>query len=300
MSLLLLSYLHLLICCLLRFLFLGYTLYFLILFLFVRRLGLSSTVVSWSVFRTLIPIFLYGLFVFVSSVSSVLFFFSVLLRLSSSFVLRLSSLLCNPFQSTTSAPLLRPPLGFTVLSLQLSSPERLYSSSWFFLWLLWGLVSVCGLAAAPTVPVVTLPLFCPLRLLCPLLLHFVCSVSSYSLPFLRLLHSRLLLPVFLYFFPRADAPAAPSRLPSCFLHSGFCSYSVCVAFLSLSVPTAFCGDSASFGSPVPFATLSPFGTSQVLLHPLFLSLVRVASGGLFHFYVGFRSVPLTHSHLRFP
>ena len=167
-------------------------------------------------FRTLIPIFLYGLFVLVSSVSSVLFFFSILSRLSCSFVLRLSSLLCSPLQSSTSAPLLRPPLGYTVLSLLLSSPERLYSSSWFFLWLLRGLVSVRGLAAAPTVPVVTPPLFRPLRLLCPLLLRFVCASSYYPLHFFCIPHSRLLLPVFLYVFPCADAPAAPSRLPPCF------------------------------------------------------------------------------------
>ena len=98
----------------------------------------------------------------------------------------------------------------------LSSPERLYSSSWFFLWLLWGLVSVRGLAVAPTVPVVTPPLFRPLRLLCPLLLRFVCSGSYYTLHFFRMPHSRLFLPVFLYVFPRADAPAAPSHLPPCF------------------------------------------------------------------------------------
>ena len=67
-------------------------------------------VVSWYVFQTLIPIFLYGLFVLVFSVSSVLCFFSVLLGLYSSFVLRLSSLLCSPFQSSTSTPLPRPPL----------------------------------------------------------------------------------------------------------------------------------------------------------------------------------------------
>ena len=79
------------------------------------------------------------------------------------------------------------------------------------------------------------------------------------------------------------------------LRSGFGASSAGVTFLFLSVPTAFCGDSASFGSPVPFATWSPFGMSQVLLHPLFLSFVRVAAGGLFHFLVGFRSVPLTHS-----
>ena len=85
-----------------------------------------------------------------------------------------------------------------------------------------------------------------------------------------------------------------------FLRSGFGASSAGVTFFFLSVPTAFCGDSASFRSPVPFATWSPFGTSQVLLRPLFLSLVRVASGGLFHFLVGFRSVPPTHSHLRFP
>ena len=63
------------------------------------------------VFQPLIPNFLYGLFVLVSSVSSVLFFVSVLSRLYSSFVLRLSSLLYSPFQSSSSTTLLRPPLG---------------------------------------------------------------------------------------------------------------------------------------------------------------------------------------------
>ena len=85
-----------------------------------------------------------------------------------------------------------------------------------------------------------------------------------------------------------------------FLCSGFCSSSAGVPFLALRVPTAFYGDSASFSSPDPFATWSPFGTSQVWLRPLFLSLVRVASAGLFHFFVGFHSVPLILSHLRFP
>ena len=236
-----------------------------------------------------------------------------------------------------------------------------------------GLVSVRGLAAAPMVPVVTPPLFRPLRLLCPLLLHFVCSGSYYPLPIFRIQSSQLLLPVFLYVFPWTEAPAAPSRLPPCFyacycsgcfsqsssafstdcgcgcslrfvvrllllcllrifrvrfpsipvfcasrsfyylclgysfflsgpsqvsflfhhfvslgcvlslsvsssssfvggfLCSGFCSSSAGVTFLSLSVLIAFYGDSASFGSPVSFVTWSPFGTSQVLLRPLFLS-----------------------------
>ena len=62
----------------------------------------------------------------------------------------------------------------------------------------------------------------------------------------------------------------------------------------------FYGVSSSFGSPVPFATWSPFGTSQGLLQPLFLSVLRVASYGGIHFCMGLRSVPLTHSHLRFP
>ena len=147
---------------------------------------------SWWVFWTLIPIFLYGLFVLVSSVSSVLFFFSVLSGLYSSFVLCLSSLLCSPFQSSSSTPLLRPPLGFIVLSLLLYSPEHLYSSSWFFLWLLWGLVSVRWLTAAPTAP----PLFRPLRLLCPLLLR-----------------SSAPAPIILSPFPHSAFPVAPSSLP---------------------------------------------------------------------------------------
>ena len=225
-----------------------------------------------------------------------------------------------------------------------------------------GLVSVCGVAAAPTVPAVTPPLFCPVQLLCPLLLHFVCSGSNCILsPF-----SAYRIPgCFFHVFTHAVAPAAPPSLPqhfplaaaapcalwcgSCcfaccsfsgcgssgflflhfpallhfllvrifsflsffhhfvpsgfvggFLHSGFCSSSASVPFLSLSVSTAFYGDSASFRSPVPFAAWSPFGTSQILLRPLFLSLLRVASGSLFYFCMGFRSVPVTHLQLRFP
>ena len=37
---------------------------------------------------------------------------------------------------------------------------------------------------------------------------------------------------------------------------------------------SFCSASASFGSPVPFAKWFPFGTSQGLLCPLYLSILR--------------------------
>ena len=317
------------------------------------------------------PFFLYSLFVLVSSVSSVLFFFSVLSRLYNSFVLCLSSLLCSPFQSSSSTPLLRPPLGFPVLSLLLCSPERLYSSSWFFPLVVMGFgfcsLACCGSYGSGCYSTFVLSFAATLLCSSVRLLRLLLSSLLFRIP-----HSRLLLPVFLYVFPWADAPAAPSRLPPCFyacygsgcssrssstfpraaaasapcalwcgscclaccgfcgcvsspflfctsrrfssffvsglsqvssflhrfvssgclfslfvpssssfvgdfLHSGFGASSAGVTFLFLSVPTAFCGDSDSFGSPVPF------GTCQVLLRPLFLSLVRVASGGLFPF-----------------
>ena len=121
------------------------------------------------------------------------------------FALRLSSLLCGPFQSSTSTPLLRPPLGFTVLSLLLSSPEHLYSSSWFFLWLLWGLVSVRGLAVAPAVPVV-------LRLCFVLRGYSVLSSSVSAAP----------APVILSPFSAYHLPVGPSSLPLRF-STGLCS-----------------------------------------------------------------------------
>ena len=92
-----------------------------------------------------------------------------------------------------------------------------------------GLVSVRGVAAAPMVPAVAPPLFHPLWLLYPPLLHFVCSglncICSVFFPhtafpdgpsslpprFFRML--RLLLPIFLHVFPHAAAPAAPPILP---------------------------------------------------------------------------------------
>ena len=60
--------------------------------------------------------------------------------------------------------------------------------------------------------------------------------------------------------------------------------------------------SDSFGSQVPFATWSPFYESGFCcaICSLSFSLIRVASGGLFNFSVGFHSVRLPHSHLRFP
>ena len=172
------SYFPRFICCLLRFLFLGYALSFLILFPSVRHLCLSSILVAWCVFRPLIPNFLYGLFVLVSSVSLVLFFFSVLSR-------------------------------------------------FYF----WGLVSVRWLTAAPTVSIVTPPLFRPLRLLCLLLcssvrlLRLLLSSLLFRIPhswllllvflyvFFHELVLRLLLPAFFLVFPHAMAQADPPVLP---------------------------------------------------------------------------------------
>ena len=130
------SYLHWLICCLLHFLSLGYAPYFLVLFLFVRRLCLSSSVVFLVYFPDFDPYFLVRslhprFLVFFDSVFIFCTFGTLQYVCPAS-----SSLLCSPFLSSTSTPLLRPPFGFPVLSLLLSSPERLYSSSWFFLWLL--------------------------------------------------------------------------------------------------------------------------------------------------------------------
>ena len=134
-------------------------------------------------FRTLILKFLCGLFVLVSSVSLVLFFFSVLepsqFFCHVSFFATVQPNLVIAFLTSSSAS-----SWFSVLSLLLSNPGSLYSSSsWFFLWSLWGLFSVNGRASAPAVLVVTPPLFHLLRLLCPLLLCVVCSVSSYPLHF---------------------------------------------------------------------------------------------------------------------
>ena len=74
--------------------------------------------------------------------------------------------------------------------------------------------SVHGVA---TVPAVAPPLFRPLRLLCPPILHLFCFVSA---P--RLLHAAVpaascSLPPR---FPHAATPAAPSSLPPCFPHAG--------------------------------------------------------------------------------
>ena len=120
------------------------------------------------------------------------------------------------------------------------------------------------------------------RLLLPCLLR-VFRVSFLSIPVLRFPALLLCLRVWTFtgFFPFSSLWFLGLRvLPLCplflvlvggFLCSGFGAVSPGVPFLFLSVSIAFCGDSASFGSPVPFAMWSPFGTSQVLLRPLFLS-----------------------------
>ena len=130
----------------------------------------------------------------------------------------------------------------------------------FFFPLLWGLVSVRWLAAAPTVSVITPLLFRPLWLLhsstpAPIILSpfplTAFLVAPSSLPLL---------------FSWAAAPVTPSRFPPSMsplprpLLEVFFSPALVPPQLvyrsSLSVPTAFCGGSDSFGSQIPFVTWS--------------------------------------------
>ena len=200
------SYLPRFICCLLRFLFLGYAPSFLVLFPFVRRLFLSSALIAWCMFWILFPNFLVRslrprLLSFFDSVFLFCTLESLQFLCPVSFFVTVQPFPVLIFHTSSSAS-----SGFTVLSLLLYSPVLLSSSCWVIP-LFWGLVSVRWLAAAPTVSVVTPPLFRPLGLLCPLLRLLLSSLLF------RIPHSWLLLLVFLFVFPRADAPVTPSRLP---------------------------------------------------------------------------------------
>ena len=163
----------------------------------------------------------------------------------------LSSLLYIPFRSSSSTPHLQPPLGLlcclcfsTVLRISHPPPGLLLCSGVWSLFVGW-----------------------LRRLRFQLLLHFCFVLWGSSVRLLRLLlssllfripHSWLLLLVFLFGFPWADALVTPSRLapsmsplPGDLLGVFFSPASVppqLVYRSSLCVPTAFCGGSVSFGS----------------------------------------------------
>ena len=223
---------------------------------------LSSALVAWCMFWLLFPNFLVRslrphLLSFFGSVFLFCTFESLQFLCPVSFFVTVQPFPALVFHTSSSAS-----SGFAVLSLLLYSPARLSSSSWVIP-LFWSLDSVCWLAAAPTVSVVTPPLFRPLGHLCPLLL---CSSAPAPIFLSTFPHTTFLvapssLPLR---FPWADAPVTPSHLPPSMsplprplLEVFFSPASVppqLVYRSSLGVPTAFCGGSDSFGSQVPFAT----------------------------------------------
>ena len=61
--------------------------------------------------------------------------------------------------------------------------------------------------------------------------------------------------------------------------------------------SGFCGPFASFRSPVPFATWSPFGTSQGLMFPMYRLVFWFQSCVGLPWVVSLFSSPVTHSNL---
>ena len=287
--------------------FLGYVLYFLVLFLFFRR-RLSSSgdfLQSFPSFARYFP-FLFDLLVIVSSVFfGYVFLFCAFRSLLSGFPV--SSLLpLGPFSSPPQFPQHFFGRLLVFLYCLCFSPVLGISAPCFIL----RVRCTCGSSFSFGALVRGVNMRLPLALfacLCLLLLLVaalvVARLLSYSMIpsfcYCRYLEVSIPSPCVSVLF--RSVPLFQSRLVFLFGVWSVCSSLItqchwCLLPCSLSCGnTRFCSASASLGSLVPFATWSPSGTIQGLLRPLSLS-----SQGYFHVVVSLLCRSPFHSSDSFP